>query len=676
MNLKAFRVYMYRCILDSGWIDVSPLTVIVGKNEAGKTTLLRALHKFNPFSPESYSMDSEWPRGHRKKRTDTQVVCAARFELSEEEKAELGRITDQSIAELSDLEITKDYAGRFEVQFPSDLFPDRLHPNNIDQICSSLPSVEEPVADIFRQKTIELAIEARRLAHEGRFSELQQLGSEQIPSLQQVMTPPEEQGIHLEHEQEYITQYQAKLDQVAQTLLVTPSIHNKAHEYVVKAMPTFVYMSDYQAFHGSAQLDQVKQRKDRNQLTGEDKTLLTIMELSGLDLESEVTKGQQPDREQRQYDLDDASATLTNEISDRWKQRRYEVQFRTDGQLFFTFVKDEHDPSLIRLEERSKGFQWFFSFDLMLMYESKGTFKGCVILLDEPGLHLHPDAQRDLLIRLEEYAKENTLIYTTHLPFMIDLRKPERIRVLNEVTGGGVVVSDDLTQSQPECKFVLQAALGMSGSTSYLVAERNLIVEGVDDFWILTELSRLLKRSGEPSLPEDLFITPAGGASEAAYVATFMIGQKLKVGVLLDSDKTGEDARDKLVKKWLTKYQSSPAHVISLGECVGTDGKEFSVEDLFPDGYYLERVNRVYQRQLSASGSQSLEINGDGQLCKRVERAMEKCNIKFNKGSVAKTIRAELAGMNEATDLPEQTRTMAKKLFERILKIFPTEETP
>jgi len=116
---------------------------------------------------------------------------------------------------------------------------------------------------------------------------------------------------------------------------------------------------------------------------------------------------------------------------------------------------------------------------------------------------------------------------------MIDLRKPERIRVLNEVPGDGVVVSDDLTQSQPEGKFVLQAALGMSGSTSYLVAERNLIVEGVDDFWILTELSRLLKHSGAPSLPDDLFITPAGGASEAAYVATFMIGQKLKVVVRL-----------------------------------------------------------------------------------------------------------------------------------------------
>lgn len=673
MKLTAFRVQMYRCILDSGWVEVAPLTVVVGKNEAGKTTLLRALHKFNPFRPDPYNMDSEWPRGHRKERDDARVVCSAKFELSPDEKAELGKITDQAIESVSELEITKDYAGRFEVLFPSSLFPDKLHPNDVDQALSALPMLKEPIGDGFKDKARELGDEARRLAHEGRFTELQEISSTQVPLLQQVMSP-EGQNPQRQHEQEYLGQYQAKLQEIAKTLSATASIQKKAHEYVISRLPTFIYMSDYRSFRGSAQLDQVKQRKDRQQLTEEDKTLLTIMELSGLGLESEVTKGQLPDREQRQYDLDDASATLTREIADRWKQRRYEVQFRADGHLFYTFVKDQHDPSLIRLEERSKGFQWFFSFDLMFMHESKGTFKGCVILLDEPGLHLHPDAQKDLLSRLEEYAKENTLIYTTHLPFMIDLRKPERIRVISEVAGGGVAVTDDLTQSQPEGKFVLQAALGMSGSTSYLVAQRNLVVEGVDDYWILSELSGLLKRSGDACLPDDVLITPAGGAAEAGYIATFMIGQRLKVTVLLDSDKAGDDAKDKLVKRWLTRYHSNPAHVLSLGECLGKTGQEFAIEDLFPQDWYLERVKRVYAKQLSAAGVQDLNLTGNDQLCKRVERALESSGIKFNKSSVAKVIRSDLSRMANASELPQGTRDMAKALFSKILEIMPTEE--
>ncbi|MCI0457393.1 MAG: ATP-binding protein [Gemmataceae bacterium] len=63
MKPVAFRVQMYRSVSDSGWIEINPMTVLVGKNESGKTTLLKALHKFNPFSPEPYTMDSEWPRG-------------------------------------------------------------------------------------------------------------------------------------------------------------------------------------------------------------------------------------------------------------------------------------------------------------------------------------------------------------------------------------------------------------------------------------------------------------------------------------------------------------------------------------------------------------------------------------------------------------------------------------
>ena len=42
-------------------------------------------------------------------------------------------------------------------------------------------------------------------------------------------------------------------------------------------------------------------------------------------------------------------------------------------------------------------------------------------------------------MRLEEYARGNTLIYSTHLPFMIDLRHPERIRVINDSAEGAVV---------------------------------------------------------------------------------------------------------------------------------------------------------------------------------------------------------------------------------------------
>src|SRR5437773_862580 len=128
MNLTAFRIQRYKSILDSGWIEVSPLTVLVGKNESGKTTVLRALHKFNPFDAEPYTLDREWPRSQRKGRSENQVVCATRFALSPGESEEMAAITGGKSLPV-ELIVTRDYKGRLEIGLPEDLFPQKLHPN-------------------------------------------------------------------------------------------------------------------------------------------------------------------------------------------------------------------------------------------------------------------------------------------------------------------------------------------------------------------------------------------------------------------------------------------------------------------------------------------------------------------------------------------------------------------
>src|SRR5258708_25721587 len=120
MKLARFRIQNYKCILDSEWVNVSGLTVLVGKNEAGKTSLLKALHKFNPFKPEPYSITREWPRGFRGERADTQVVCTAEFELAPDELEGLQKLVEKPVS-LESIHVTKDYAGRFEVLFPPGL---------------------------------------------------------------------------------------------------------------------------------------------------------------------------------------------------------------------------------------------------------------------------------------------------------------------------------------------------------------------------------------------------------------------------------------------------------------------------------------------------------------------------------------------------------------------------
>ncbi len=660
MKLKQFRVQMFKCILDSGWVDVSDLTVLVGKNEAGKTSLLRALHKFHPFEPEPYSMAREWPRGHRGERSDSQVVCSATFQLSDEEISDLKQITTEKL-DATALTVTRDYAGRFEVLFPEGIFPDRLHPNDVDSFCNALPMCSSDVALEFKESASSCRDEAIRLAHEGRFTDLEALPGKQ-ESMLSTRSPHNPQH---SNENSFRSQYIGQLRQLAAQLKQAPSIHKKAHEYVINALPTFTYMDEYRTFRGTAFLDQVRQRKDGGRLSEDDHTLLTIMSLAELELEQEVKKASQQDREERQYDLSDAAATLNRKIENHWKQLRYEADFRADGNQFMTFVKGLNDKALIRLEERSRGFQWFFSFDLMLMHETKGTLKDCVILLDEPGLHLHPAAQVDLLDRLAEYARGNTLIYTTHLPFMIDLRSPERIRVISE-TEHGTVVRESLTDTQPEAKLVLQAALGISGRTSFLVSQQNLVVEGVDDYWLLSELSNLLHRSEKACLPFDVLVTPAGGASEVTYIATFMIGQNLDVVALYDTDDAGNMAKDKFVKNWLSRYKDRKATALSLGPTVGVSGQDFSIEDLFPEDLYLTCVESVYSKQLKAADADLKTLPKGDQVSKRLDSFFQKAGLKFNKGSVCKALCRKLREMKNANELPDSTAKAAQTLFKAI----------
>jgi hypothetical protein len=151
MQLKAFRVLYYRCILDSGWVDVDDITVVVGKNESGKTALLKALHKFNPFKPEAYNIDREWPRGHRKERSQDQVVVETKFEFTDTETTQIHEWCPASIAPTG-VHISKTYKGDFKFAFsPTDL-PDEPPVDWLEsQVRNAIGTPADGVSDQLKQ---------------------------------------------------------------------------------------------------------------------------------------------------------------------------------------------------------------------------------------------------------------------------------------------------------------------------------------------------------------------------------------------------------------------------------------------------------------------------------------------------------------------------------------------
>ena len=94
MKLKEFRVREFRSVWDSGPISVDgQTTCLVGKNEAGKTTLLNALYRTNPIIKTDAVFDETYDYPKRE-------VEDYRFAVEKEDREEA--VVVQCVYELED----------------------------------------------------------------------------------------------------------------------------------------------------------------------------------------------------------------------------------------------------------------------------------------------------------------------------------------------------------------------------------------------------------------------------------------------------------------------------------------------------------------------------------------------------------------------------------------------
>ncbi|MFK7601416.1 AAA family ATPase [Deinococcus sp. SM5_A1] len=652
MNLTTFRITNFRSVIDSGEIDVNDLTVLVGKNESGKSSVLQVLYLSNPMYSEAYSVNTDWPRSDRVNRDSSEIVCTMRFSLSDEEIAKVKEIIDDNEIEISFVEVRSSYDQLFpyvngnpKLKYTVEYIKNFYDQYAIDHLPQDIPELDNYVKrgrnflpSWSRKKLLALVAEAAE-----KFG------------------PSDEKSIAA-HVKDFIDDMVSYLDKFAM-------MESKIDKWITDTIPKFIYLDEYSTFRGRAELSVIHSRFKAESLTSEDKTFLTILDLAGLDVEQEIEKSTKITNMERQLDIDDASRRLTNFLKNRWSQRNYKIQFRVDGDNFYTFVEDDLGGSLIDLEERSKGFKWFFSFDLTLAYGIKRDYKNTIIILDEPGIYLHPDAQIDMLRRLEEYSENNTIIYSTHLPFMIDLKYPERIRVVRD-DSKGTTVDYDILSGDNDTKFVLQSALGMDYAQNFFISDSNVVTEGVHDYWLLTAFDNLLRRLGKESLESETLISPSRGAHAAALLTTFMIGQKLKVVCLLDSDDEGNAAHKELKEKWLLKVSDGRASVLQINTILSRNGL-FTIEDLVPEKMYTEAVKELYGKDLKDNGVARISFpSGNMPILDRIIKYMELHNVtRFNKGSVMRIIRDKINSTSSEehnSDLVEVAEKTIKMIKENI----------
>lgn len=439
-------------------------------------------------------------------------------------------------------------------------------------------------------------------------------------------------------------------------------------------VPKFVYIRDYEMSGAQVELDQLHQRLSnvggkRHQLSNEDQTILIILDLANIDLQDFIEKGKTAEgRTNRSFDKRSASKYLTKQFAELWRQKQVEFDIEIDGPTLNIFAEDANIGMPVRLHRRSTGFRWYVSFAWKFTHATKGDFKNCVLLLEEPGVHLHFTGQRDLLTVFDRLSKNNTILYTTHLASMVDLAHPERVRIV-ESRDNHVSITQGIVSKQKEPMAVIEQCLGLTGDQSGILGNRQvLIVEGGDDTVVLNKLSGLLKSGGKEGLSDRIYLWPAHGAQKTPMYAGFAIGHGWDAGVLLDSDEAGHEAKSKITDLYLPKVAEEKGQkfrTLLLGKAAGSKKTDFAIEDLFPDSFYVNCVNTAYGLAIKLD---DLSVDGSDMITKRVEQLLK---AKYNHTKLDKrTVMAEMwkhfDTWKTLDDLPEEAVQNAERVFKAI----------
>ena len=99
-----------------------------------------------------------------------------------------------------------------------------------------------------------------------------------------------------------------------------------------------------------------------------------------------------------------------------------------------------------------------------------------------------------------------------------------------------------MTASDPAALLPLQEALGYDLAQSLFTQQRNLVLEGLTDFWYFEATTQMLHEEGLADLNEKIALLPANTAGKVVYFATILHANNLKVAALLDSDNAGDQA--------------------------------------------------------------------------------------------------------------------------------------
>lgn len=641
MTLLRYRVTHFRSVKDSGWLELDQVTALLGVNESGKTNLLLPLWKLNPVSDGHLDPVSDYPKALFAEIRG--APGAYRFILAEfdtgaaaEEIAELAGIPVEAARRVA---IGRLFDGTHTVEFP-DYAPPRqtdtsraadrlsaaratikaakLQPDEGELHAAALQGIDAILAEIEGEPVL-TGNDMMRLRNRvgALIPELAEEGEEDSPTVAELRALRLDLGTWM-----------------ADMLTPDPGQAEPVRKAVLSRMPAFVFYSSWGNLDSEIYLPHVVDNMGRTDIGAKEaskaRTLQMLFDFVGLKpseilelgrdfrevreeaerrlaaakmdrnplegllhrlrptatdakLDSDLLAQIAEAKRTRSILLQSAGNRLSERFGGWWRVRDYRFRFEADGNHFRIWVADSERPQEVELEERSTGLQWFLSFFLVFLNESAGLHRRAILLLDEPGLSLHPLAQRDLSAFFDEIARNHQIVYTAHSPFLVDADRLERARKVFVGEDGSTRVTADLCAPERGAReggaaYAVRSAVNMAVAEASFGGADAVLVPGVVEQTYLSAMKTLLIAAGEFTPARDILFAPAGDPDIALRMAEVLTGRNDRRPTMLT---TGEDP-------------GMGSDVLTLPGLIGRP--RTSIEDLMPPAMLAETVDRLERR--------------------------------------------------------------------------------
>lgn len=592
MRLRAVTIQKFKNIVDAQRIEIEPdVTGLVGKNESGKTTVLKALHRLNPANGtgRKFDLTIEYPRwrlarDRRKEDLASVRPVIAEFALEENDIDAIADLLPSRPPIGTICKASRTYAGVYTVWLECDL-------KTVINACAVDSSLdEEDLKEVLQCESLDMA--------HGRAKELMKSLKEAGEALRSKAVNAFATGLN-----------------TCRYLQGGPSIGQDATNAVAGRIPKFFYFSSYDLLPGECDLTELAGKSSEN-LSNADRTVIALLAHAGESPKDFMDS----DYDSRKAELQAASAELSQNVFKYWRQNTdLEVIFDTDnisvgvhqngGDITHRILKIElrdgrHGGVETNFSTRSTGFQWFFSF-FAAFSEYQNSDDPTIVLLDEPGTSLHGEAQKDFVnFVFNELGASKQTIYTTHSQYMVDPARYEKLRAVHDQATRenpdlGVVITRVDLSADRDTILPVESALGYSISQHLFIGSgHHLAVEGSSDFVYLQRMTEHLNSQNRTGLDPRLAVIPVGGADNMpVFVA--LLGRRLAVSALIDGAKTSSKA-DRVRAAARDNGVSENAIVLCSQADSSLPGTA-DIEDLFDVEDYLRLYNWTFNKSLSPS---------------------------------------------------------------------------